>query len=431
MLVGVAENALNVPLFAELYGYGPFLGRRNIGTRDPLFCRVMTFNDGNRRNMIVTTDAVVTDDLDARILRAQIAAELGLLPKSIMFVATHTHSGPAMSLGIGWGEMNQEYLAHWRTVVRQTAREAVASEEEVSAIGGRAKLSKKLGYNRANSQKNQTDPEIRWIKLVRSDNSVKALIHNHGMHGVCYGPDQLRVSADWMGEANRVIKERKLAEIPFFIYGAAGDINFNWKKPFPESTVADRDQELYECGQRYVNDLEKSLTSGGVPVELGPLQAAFDTVELPTCIETADELRRNAELLKEVWPFASKRYTEMAVLADQGKDFRVFKDLQVLRMGDFALYAFPGEPFVQLGVDIMEKSPFNFAMPAGVANGNGRYFPIKETFDRNPSLLVDASGAAIDYGYYEIWAGAGRYMPRYQDNIADFIVGKLLELQLK
>ena len=44
---------------------------------------------------------------------------------------------------------------------------------------------------------------------------------------------------------------------------------------------------------------------------------------------------------------------------------------------------------------------------------------------------VDASGAAIDYGYYEIWAGAGRYMPRYQDNIADFIVGKLLELQLK
>ena len=70
-------------------------------------------------------------------------------------------------------------------------------------------------------------------------------------------------------------------------------------------------------------------------------------------------------------------------------------------------------------------------MPAGVANGNGRYFPIKETFDRNPSLLVDASGAAIDYGYYEIWAGAGRYMPRYQDNIADFIVGKLLELQLK
>ena len=34
--VGVAENALKVPLFAELYGYGPFKGRRNIGTRDPL-----------------------------------------------------------------------------------------------------------------------------------------------------------------------------------------------------------------------------------------------------------------------------------------------------------------------------------------------------------------------------------------------------------
>ena len=30
--VGVDENALKVPLFAESYGYGPFKGRRNIGT---------------------------------------------------------------------------------------------------------------------------------------------------------------------------------------------------------------------------------------------------------------------------------------------------------------------------------------------------------------------------------------------------------------
>lgn len=432
MLVGVAEKALNVPLFAELYGYGPFRGRRNIGTRDPLYCRVMTFNDGNTRNMIVTTDAVVTDDLDARILRAKIAIEHGMLPQGIMFAATHTHSGPAMSLGIGWGEMNQEYLEHWRATVLETARAAIACEEAVTAVGGRAKLSEKLGYNRANEEKNQTDPEIRWIKLLRKDGSVKALIHNHGMHGVCYGPNQLRVSADWMGEANRVIKERKLAEIAFFIYGAAGDINFNWKKSTADgATLADRDRELYECGQKYVNDLEKSLAEGGEPVELGPLQAAFDTVELPTCVETAAELRRNADLLKDIWTFASNRYTEMAVLADQGRSFRVFKDLQVLRMGDFALYAFPGEPFVQLGVDVMTRSPFKFAMPVGVANGNGRYFPVKETFDRNPSLLVDTSGSEIGYGYYEIWAGAGRYMPRYQDNIADFVVGRLLELPLK
>lgn len=432
MKVGVAESQLTVPLFTELYGYGPFRGRRNIGTRDPLFCRVMTINDGNRRNVIVTTDAVVTDDLDARILRAKISIEHGILPQGIMFIGTHTHSGPAMSMGIGWGEMNQEYLEHWRATVLETTRKAIASEEEVKAFAGRAVLPEKIGYNRADPEKNQTDPEIRWIKLIREDGSVKALVHNHGMHGVCYSFNQKRVSADWMGEANRVIKERKLSEIPFFIYGAAGDINFKWSKSTAAgATLDDRDQELYKYCQIYVNALEASLAEGGREISLGPIQAALDTVEFPTYTETAAELRHNAELLKDVWSFAADRYIEMAVLADMGKSFRVYKDLQVLRMGDFALYAFPGEPFVQLGVDVMERSPFAFAMPAGVANGNGRYFPTKECFEQNPTLVTNPDGKGIGYGYYEIWAGAGRYMPRYQENIAEFIVNNLLALPLK
>ena len=45
VLFGAAENVVEVPLFAELGGYGPFRGRRNIGVRDPLWCRVLTFND--------------------------------------------------------------------------------------------------------------------------------------------------------------------------------------------------------------------------------------------------------------------------------------------------------------------------------------------------------------------------------------------------
>ena len=431
MKAGVAESQLTVPLFTELAGYGPFRGRRNIGTRDPLFCRALTFNDGNRRNVVVVSDAIVTDDLDARILRAKISIEHGILPKGIMFAGTHTHSGPSMSRAVGWGELNPEYIEHWRTTVLETVRKAIASEEEVRAFSGKALLPSKIGYNRADPVKDHTDPEIRWIKLVREDGSVKTLIHNHAMHGVCFSFNQKRVSADWMGEANRVIKERRMADIPFFIYGAAGDINFKWtKSTLAGATLEDRDKELYNYCQIYANALEASIAEGGKEISLGPIEAALDTFELPTCIETAAELRRNAELLKNVWSFASDRYIEMAVLADMGKDFRVFKDLQALRMGDFALYAFPGEPFIQLGVDIMKRSPFAFPMAVGVANGNGRYFPDKECFDRNPALITDPDCKDIPYGYYEIWAGAGRYMPRYQDNIAEFLVDNVLALPI-
>ena len=421
--VGCAEKALTVPLFAELYGYGPFKGRRNTGTRDPLYCRALSFGDGLRRTLVIATDAVVSDDVDSQILRARIANELKILPQGIMFAATHTHSGPAMSLGIGWGEMNQEYLAHWRESVLEVARSAIASEETVNAFAGRAPLTRKIGQNRVDGETDETDPDIRWIRLVRADGSVKVLLHNHAMHGVVFGPAQKRVSADWMGDVNRQIRERALAETPFFLYGTAGDINVIWSRP-PEQ----RDENLLEISTAYTDDLERDLANG-VELKLTPIQSALEAFELPTEIMSAAEMRHTAGLIAGKMPFIHDRFVEMAELADRGADFRVIKDLQVLRMGDVALYAFPGEPFLALGQRIMRESPFTFAMGVGVSNGNGRYFPTRETFDRFPSITqLDDWG---HYGFYEIHAGAGRYMPKYQPDVADFLVDTLLGMTLR
>lgn len=416
LLLGCSEKALEVPLFTELYGYGPFKGRRNRGTRDPLYCRAVCFSDGQRKLLVIGTDAVVTDDTDARILRVQISAELGILPQDILFSGTHTHSGPAMSFGIGWGEMDPEYLAHWRATVRRMACKAVADLSPVQALAGRAPIRKALGSNRADPEKNETDPEIRFVRFLRPDGQVKLLLHNHGMHGVVFGPAQMLVSADWMGETNRLIRERGLAEMPFFFNGAAGDVNVLWTHK-PEQ----RDENLAWIAASYIDDLAEALDTAQ-EIAVTPLDGKLETFEFPTVQEDAGTLRKNAELLRETWPFAADRYLEMAELADRGHDFRVLKDLQRLRIGDLAFYAFPGEPFTRLGREIMDKSPYPMAMPVGYANGNGRYFPTPETFDRFPVVNPDKFG----YGYYEIWAGGGRYMPRYQRNIAEFIIGKLL-----
>ncbi len=41
--VGVAEKELDVPLFAELYGYGPYDERRQMEIHDPLYVRAYSF----------------------------------------------------------------------------------------------------------------------------------------------------------------------------------------------------------------------------------------------------------------------------------------------------------------------------------------------------------------------------------------------------
>jgi len=414
MKVGIFEKALTVPLFTELYGYGPFLGRRCRGTRDSLFCRALTFFDGNKRIVLVVTDAVVTDDADARALRAIISAKHGIAPEGVFFAGTHTHSGPAMSLGIGWGEMNQEYLEHWRNTVMEVVAEAIASEEEIRAYAGIAPLTQKIGKNRV-EENGPTDTGIRWIQFKRADGTVKALLHNHGMHGVVFGSKMLFVSADWMGEANRLIKERGMAETPFFLYGAAGNVNAD--------PVGGGETHLLRIGKSYVDDLEAGVKAGGRELNLWPLSSALEAVVLPTVHEDAAQMLENARILAP--SFLSSRFEEMAILAEQGRSFEVKPDLQVLRIGDIAIYAFPGEPFCELGKWIMDESSAPFPMAAGVANGNCRYFPIQATFDKFKDGIASTNRG---YGFYEIYQGAGRFMPRYQPDIARFVVDKLLAM---
>ena len=149
---------------------------------------------------------------------------------------------------------------------------------------------------------------------------------------------------------------------------------------------------------------------------------------MPTEPITAEKLRADAKIIEgiENMGFLHDRMLEMAMLLDRGDDLRVLKDLQTLKMGGLQVYAFPGEPFVKLGMDLMKRSKAQFPIPASVANGNGRYFPDKETFAKNPGIVVKEHWG--EYGFYEVNGGVGRYMPRYQSDISDFIVDKLLGL---
>lgn len=348
---GCAEKVLEVPLLAELAGYGPFLGRRNLGIRDPLYCRVLSISDKLERNLIIVTDVMASAETECRPMRKQLSESFGIRPEGILFVATHTHSAPLIGASdIGYGEVCPEFVEIWRKTVIETVREALDNEEPVRAVAGRATIRKQLGTNRADLQHGHTDPLIRWMKLLRQDGSCKVLLHNHAMHGVVFGRHRY-VSADWMGDANRKIKQRGLAEIPFFLYGCSGDINVIWTHPKPE----ERDQNLEWISESYVNDLEADIDNGS-EITLGPVQAALETVEFPTEPVIPDEYRGIARKLLDKLPskhevllrYIHDRMLEMAVMAERGHDFRVFQDLQALRMGDLTIYAVPGEPFSAL-----------------------------------------------------------------------------------
>ncbi len=427
---GIAENIVEVPLFAELGGYGPFLGRRNRGVRDPLYCRALTFFDGTRRNVIVVTDMLTSGGrLQCRLLRTELAEAYALFPESILLMGTHTHSGPNVaSCDVGYGEVSQEFIKNWRAAVMKTVGEAIQSEETVRAFAGEAPIRRPIGQRRTTDEDKHTDPCIRFIKFLRADGTVKALVHNHAMHGVVFGAQPL-VSADWMGDANAKIRRRGLAEIPCFLYGTAGDINVIWTHPGPE-----RDKNLEWIGTSYVDDLKAGL--GNVrEVALGPCRAALRAVEFPTEPVEAAWYRETAERLLAKLPspherllkYMHDRMLEMAVLVERGHDFRVIQDLQVLRMGDLELFAIPGEPFLAVGEELRARAAASFPLAVSVANGDAGYFPTREMFAQYPSIFdCDDFGA---FGFYEVWFGPGLHRPKFQPQIVEFLVESLLDLE--
>jgi len=68
------------------------------------------------------------------------------------------------------------------------------------------------------------DPNLGVIRVDTTAGQPIATVWNFAIHGVCYGPDNMKYSSDIMGLANTLI-ESKIGGVALFINGDAGDID--------------------------------------------------------------------------------------------------------------------------------------------------------------------------------------------------------------
>ena len=428
--IGCAEEILEVPLFTELFGYGPFQGRRNQGVHDPLYCRAFFFDDGKNRAMVVYSDICVMDQLYAEEMRSVISKTHHIAPECIAFTATHTHAGPALGkfCEIGFGEPDPRFQEIWKKTVIKTAAEALRDPEEiVKAEAGQATLTRKLGQNRVEPEKNATDESIRWIKFLRPDGSCKLLLHSHGIHGIAMnGCCRRLVSADWMGAANRKIRERKLASMPLFFLGPCGDVNtYTSCHQLKNDTAAD------VIADQYLADLEKSMNAGGETITDLSISGTLKNCELPVVEQTAESLRKDAETFEPINPQLSIRLVEMAIALEHGANLKVRNDLQVIRFGrDISFLFIPGEYFVEDGAALMARSQAQYSFAVTVANGDSSYLPSESDMKRYPDIQSALTCTNnCQFGFYEIYGYPCQHRFKYQDHIAEFVASKLLTME--
>jgi len=250
---GVSKVDLEVPLGVPLAGFNhgerrvPFwpipdpqkystFMTGNIGVLDPLYAKALVLDNGSTKICFVTIDAIGSDGAVSS-LAYDIAVNMGFkIPReNVIFSGSHSHSGPgAITPEFLWefapatDLVVPEIQTHVCTKVANAMLQAQNSMVNATFDLGVGYLVGVTENRRGPNpwlRKDSIDPNLGVLRVDdASTGHPIATLWNFAMHGTCYGPSNMRYSADVMGAVNAQI-ESLIGGISLFANADAGDID--------------------------------------------------------------------------------------------------------------------------------------------------------------------------------------------------------------
>jgi len=221
-----------------------------------------------------------------------------------------------------------------------------------------------------NAEREPTAPVDREVTIVRLDHvaggSPVAILFHYACHPVVLGADNLKYSADYVGEARRVV-ERELGGSCLFLQGGAGDIN-----PYVDKTPIDQGgvEEMRKMGR----GIGRAVVAAAR--DISPQEEAGQTIRflerrIPVGIRWDIHDPKVREILTRVY---GDRFTHY--LAEILDTPALDLSLPTLLIGDrLALVGMPGEVFVDFQLRLKRVSPVEHTLLVGYTNGYHAYFP--------------------------------------------------------
>ncbi len=236
---GVARIDITPDLPVEMGGYGARKGLSE-GVHDRIFARVIAFQSGENRMVMVSLDLVGLGDA-YEFLQTAILKEFGLKPEELLLACTHTHSGPSPSLNKGRAHPNNiSYTESLKPKLLKVIREAVSGMTPAytavgagsSPIGASRRVLKADGSSRlggaslARNPYGPADKEVLVLKVTKPDGTPIAAVFDYATHNTSMGAKNMQISGDVLGIAQQFVEKilGSTTIAPVFV-GAAGDIN--------------------------------------------------------------------------------------------------------------------------------------------------------------------------------------------------------------
>jgi len=401
----------------RLAGY--FNERVSEGVLDPLNMRLAAVGNGENHLLFIQVDNCAIPVNDAEEIRNEIARKSLFKKHEIMLFTTHIHTGPDL-VGFFGLARDERYLKDLkRTVVEEAMR---LRPQHPSSVSVARATYEGLSFNRRWFMKDGsvvTNPPKRSPERIdpegmvdREANSVvfkdergglQAVFVNISNHTDTIGGSM--ISADWPGFMERRLNELLGMSVPVFLFLAPqGNINhLEFEDDRPQSNY----QEAERLGRAYAEIVAASLeylkpvALEGLPGQAASLEAREIILPVPSreiertelenarkilsWAESPDQDRGGfltAEDLAKGDPAVERLFARELIQFAELKPKSYPVPLQAFRLGSLAFAAIPGEPFVEVGLELKALRRFDLVFPVALANGYFGYIPLQENFGR-------------------------------------------------
>ncbi len=407
LLAGVARRIITPPKGIFLVGYGDRT-RGNIGVHDDLTATALVLDNGTTRIAILALDILTINEFIVDRIQNRLA------PTQVLLCCSHTHSGPIGYAGRRSPPRDRAYMDTLvdNIVLAVQDAQAVLAPVQLEYSHGEGDV----GINRREKMpdghfeigRNPLGPRDKSLQVVSVFAQGKpgarlATLVNYACHGTVLGPDNLLVSADWIG-AMRLSLEARLGGSVLFLQGAAANINpdMYWED-------AQAFEKVTEQGSRIAAAVLSAIDSGSEKLTGSPLEIERVTAWLPTETTVASSrppknygksLLSLAHMPGFMAPFADllldKRYPWRSVIEPREGFWSVPMRINALRVGDLALVTFAAETFTEIGMKVKSASPARHTLFASLTDGCISYL---HTAEAHPEGGYEVDIAPLAYRY--------------------------------
>lgn len=403
MDLGFAKRDITPRVGVELCGFGPFLTRHSTDVHEPLWARAMAVRIGDRRAVLIACDLIGVARTTTERVRQLLGETHGLPPEAVMLCCSHTHSGPAPGVYIGWGEADPPYLAtlpHRLAAAAAQAlerlRPATLHHAEVPCEGIAinreydhfwAPYEEAMQPDWRPEKPELTDTTCHVMSARDASGALIGFMAYYGCHPVVCCNQSRVIHGDYPGVALNAIERDHSGAIGLFLQGAQGDVN---------TAIGGQDQQkslaaLDELAGRFARAVRHGIDEGG-PLTISEMALCRREVVFSRKPWSIAEMRQRLKDCEQVietpnadgeWSDAdhARRIQQVYAIALRGLLARAARDeslspateVQGIRIGPLALLGSPFETFRAIKTDVLSAATAPITLVMSFVNDSTGY----------------------------------------------------------